>query len=357
MIFDPLTILTSDYKNGWGRDTCNPRLKFSQEKVTLFSQGISLGLNNLSTDVEVRNSIAYLAADGISAASPDFFIVDLENPETPVIMSSLNTGPGISALEVAGHYVYTANLSTTNQLQIIDISNRSAPALLTKYKLPLPQASSSPPRATSIFYSKGLIYLGTEKWEGNEFSIIDVTVPALPRYVGGFKTNTLVNAIYVRDGFAYVATSDSGQMRVLDIYNPTNIILVATFSPSGWETQEGKSLSYFEGNLSLGRTTGGFNQVKNHELFTFSTSSISTSPFIQVSRDIPGGVYGVISRPPFVYLATHSKSYEFQIMDVSLATLIFEKSLSFSPTGMVCDNDTLYFATGDDKGIATLKIN
>jgi hypothetical protein len=191
-----------------------------------------------------------------------------------------------------------------------------------KLKLPLPQASSTPPFATAIFYSDGYIYLGTEKWEGDEFSIIDVHAPSSPVYLGGFKTNTLINSIYVRDGFAYVAASDLGQMRILDVRNPAAITQVSQFSPSGWETQQGKTFSYFEKQLTLGRTVGGFNVLTNHELFSFSTTSN-----LLASRDVPGGAYGIVDRPPYFYVITHSPNHEFQIWDRNLTRLKFEKSL------------------------------
>lgn len=349
---DPLTNLQSDYHTSWGRETCDPRLTFDIEKVEIFSNGIDLGSGNISTDIEVRHGIAYLSADSSTAGAGDIYIVNLSNPESPVIISYLNTGPGISAIDVAGPYVYASNLSTTNQLQIIDIRNRSSPIILAKFKLPLPTASTTPPVATSIFYSNGLVYLGTEKWEGNEFSVIDVKNPENPQYLGGFETNTLINSIYVREGIARLAASDVSQMRILDVHNPLVITSIYEFSPSGFETQQGKVFSYFEEYLSFGRTTGGFNIIGNHEVFTFSSTSS-----MENSHDIAGGVYGLLLRPPYLYLATHSTGHEFQVWKSDLSTKVSELSLGFQPTGMSCDGNMLYFSTGNRNGVATLKMN
>jgi hypothetical protein len=346
--FEPITETNSDYGNAWGRETCSPRLPFSASRVSLRSQFVNLGAANASTDLEVRHGIAYVSADSSAASLPDFYIIDTASS---TILSALNTGPGLSALEIAGPYAYLANLSTTQQLQVVDISNRMAPILVSKFKLPLPQASSTPTRATAIFYRKGLIYLGTEKWEGNEFSIIDVHIPSNPVYLGGFKTNTLINYIYVRGDQAFIAASDAGQMRILNISDPSNIIEISQFSPSGWETQQGKILSYFENQLLLGRTTGGFNVAKNHEIFAFSTTSMLAS------RDIPGGVYGIIDEPDMTFLATHSSGHEFQIWNKNFDQLQFEKSLGFAPQALTCDDSTLFFATGDQWGISEMKIN
>ncbi len=352
----PLTILSSDTQVGWGRDSCNPRIAFNeqQQNIHLYSQGVDLGSGNVSTDLEARNGFVYLTADSATASDPDIYIVDARNPTSSHIISSLDTGPGLSRIEVAGPYIFASNTGGTNQLQIIDISNRSSPILRSKFKLPLPFASSTAPAATAIFYSKGLVYIGTKKWDGNEFNVIDVSNPATPKYLGGFKTDTLINDIYVRDGLAFVAASDQGQMRILDVRNPLAISQIESFSPTGWETQEGKSLSYFEGKLSLGRTTGGFNVLLNHELFSFSTTSPLATAF---SHDIPGGVYGIVMQPETLFVATRLVNKEFQIWKRDLSAKIFEYPLGFFPQAMTCDGNAFYFASGDRKGFAVLLSN
>ena len=130
--------------------------------------------------------------------------------------------------------------------------------------------------------------------------------------------------------------------------------MLYTFSPSGWQTQEGRTVNYFENILSLGRTVGGFNVTTNHEAFIFSSSSQQN---VVSSADIPGGVYGIITRNPYVFLLTHAVSSEFQVFSNDLKTKIHSMSVSSStPVAMSCDWSTLYFATGDNKGLTILKL-
>ncbi len=330
IIVEPLTMLLSNYTTAWGRDGCS--VEFSDD-FDLYFPSLNIS-NNPPTDIEVRNGVAYITTDSATASMPDVYIIDMGDPELPITMSSLNTGPGLSSLEIAGHYIYAANSGTTNHLQVIDIRNRNQPVLISTLKLPPPNASSTPTTATSIFYSKGQIYLGTEKWEGREFSVIDVSKPSAPRYVGGFEIDTLVNDIYIRGDIAYVAASNVGQMRILDVRNPSSISEADAFSPTGWETQEGKIISYFENVLSLGRTVGGFNAVNNHEIFIFASTTLS--------RDVPGGVYGIVHRPPYIYLAVGSVGREFQVWKDDLSSLILERSIGFLPKAMACDGNNLY---------------
>jgi hypothetical protein len=340
-------VLDSDYTNSWGRDSCSARISFDPNHISYLKDGVDLGSGNPSTDIEVRNGIVYLTADSTTASRHDIFVIDSNSRS---ILSSLNTGPGIAALEVAGPYIFVAQSSTVNQLQIIDIHDRSSPLLVSQLRLPLPTPSTTPPFASTIFYSNGYIYLGTAKWNGQEFSIIDVSNILSPVVVGTFETNTLVNDIYVRDDKAYLATSDEKQMRVLDVSDKSDPILIDSFSPSGWQTQEGKILDYFEDVLGFGRTVGGFNVTGNHELFISSTTTT-------ISRDIPGGVYGILMRAPYTYLLTHDLGKEFKVFNSTLSTKVFEFPLQSFPVKMACDGSTLYFATGDSRGVSILQIH
>lgn len=356
LFLDPIKILHSNYGDSWGRDNCFPRISMNLNQGNVaqafHTSGISLAGGNVSTDIEARNGIVYLTADSSVSSASDFYIFDARASPAQIV-SSINTGPGLSALTVAGPYVFAASKSAINQLQVIDISNRQSPVLTVKIKLPPPLASSTMPFATSIYYDKGRIYLGTEKWDGNEFSVFDVSNPAAPNYIGGYKVGSIVEDIFVNDGFAYIATPEINQMRVLNVADPSSISLVGTFTASGWQTQEGKTLSFFEDRLALGRTVGGFNVATNHEIFMFSTSSPLSKEF---SHDIAGGVYGILLRPPYVYLATHSLGHEFQIWDTNLSNKVVDFSLGFNPASISCDVRTIYFSTGNSNGFSYIKL-
>jgi hypothetical protein len=345
---DPFILSHSDYITASGRNNCNSRIDFDKNDYEYLYNAVDIGAGNASTDIEARNGIVYLTADSAVSSKNDFYIVDSTDNK---ILSFLNTGPGVDALEVVGPYVFLAQASTINQLQILDIRDRSKPKLIFQFKLPLPTPTSIPPFATSIFYSKGYLYLGTEKWDGPELSIFDISNILDPKIVGTFETNTLINDIYERDDILYLATSDNKQMRVLDTKNKTNPQLIDSFSPSGKETQEGKILDYFEGKLGFGRTVGGFNVLTNHEIFIFGTST-NISNFN--SKDIPGGVYGVVVRNNFTFLLTHFLGHEFQVFDKGL-NKIFDLDLKSSPQKMSCDRASFYFATGNSKGFSVLK--
>lgn len=338
----------SDYQSAWGQDSCY--LAREIKNTVLFKEGVNIGSNNPSTDIEVRNGTVYLSTDSTNSSVPDIYILDSTIPSNISIISSINTGPGISALEVAGPYIFAAQASTVSQLQIIDIHNRQSPKLLSQLKLPLPTPTTTAPFATSITYSKGYVYLGTMKWEGAEISIIDVKDVTNPKVVGSMETNTLINDMAVIGDMVYAASSDEKQIRIIDITNKIQPALVGYYSPSGWQTQEGKVVDYYEGRIGFGRTVGGFNVIANHEVFMISTTSTIKS------KDIPGGVYGLIIRPKYTVLLTHSIGKELQILDANLDHSLRDVSLDVLPNRMACDGDYIYFATGDKSGVYVLKI-
>ena len=302
------------------------------------------------TDLEVRDGIAYVSDDSSKASDPDLFVIDFRDENAPKVLSSIDTGPGIADIALAGDHIYAAAASTAAQLHVIRIDSLSSLALEKKYRLPPPYATATEPVGSSVFFDRNEVYLGTEKWDGNEFSVIDVSVPAQPTIVGGFETNSKVNDIFVRDGLAYVADSDQDQLRIIDVRKPEMPALAYAFAPSGWVRQEGETLSYFEDSLGLGRTSGGFNIINDHEAFTWAAASSSdaflSSPITvgaYHSVDISGGVYGMVADRSHVYLATRQVNKEFQIFDRSLSTSTATSySLPVAPQTLTCDGDHLY---------------
>ena len=310
------------------------------------------------TDLEVRNGIAYIGIDSSTASDQDFLIVDIKNSDSPKIVSSINTGPGIISIALAGKRIYAGAPSTAAQLHIIRLDGLNNLILEKKYKLPLPYATATAPLSSSIFYSNNYIFLGTEKWEGEEFNIIDVTDPLVPFKVGGLEINSKVNDILVQDNLAYIASGNQEQLLVVDIRNLEQPIIKEIFSPSGSSRQDGKVISSFENVLNFGRTSGGYNIIGDHEAFgwlqnpfidfdissttiTHSTSSLES--INSKSIDIPGGVYGIISDRSNIYLATRQINKEFQIFNHNFeASTSIGYSLPIAPQMMTCDGDKLY---------------
>ena len=378
------------YSDEFGKSTCTVGSAFSSnifspndfQKIKLYANnpggsgngsgnggGIDIGANASGTALTSRNGFIYETVNSPTQLAPDFFIVDASDPSTPKFISSLNTGPGLADITVAGHYVYAANESSLSQLQVIDIEDRAHPIIVATLKLPLPQASTSPPHAASILYNDGLIFLGTVKWSGDEFNIIDVSNPWLPMYLGGFDTDTRVNSVYVAgstSSYAYVADADIDQMRVLDVSDPAHVVLVSGFSPIGSAVLEGKTFGV-EGTestadststmLYFGRAGGGFNNPNYYKLFSFDLSRDPLVAHPIHSIDIPGGVYGIVVSSGYVFLAGGGSSASsgcIQIWKSDLSAMLYSVALPALPVSLSCDHDRLYVGLASRQAFAVV---
>jgi hypothetical protein len=289
------------------------------------------------TDIAVRDGVAYVSADSAHSSDPDLLVFDISDPKKPALMSVIDTGPGIRAIAIAGKYIYAAAASTAAQLHVIQLASLAAPTLLAKYKLPLPEASTSPPSGTAVFYDAGGVYLGTDKWDGQELSVIDAHDASKPMKTSGYETGSRVNAIYVRQGTAYVAASDQYQLRILDVHGGSPILL-HSLDPSGWQRQQGQAVVSFEDDVGFGRTAGGFDIQTDKELFMWPNGT--TSP---LEENIPGGIYGLVMGRSNILAITHGTDKELAIFsrDLSSSTARYYP-LPVLPQAITCDLDRVY---------------
>src|SRR3989344_851579 len=102
-----------------GGDTCNSVLGGDWAHPKLLGD-VDVGQNNGATDVDVFMGKAYVTTDPSSVPKEDFHVIDVGNPNaSPLpILKSINTGPGLVAVQVAGRYAYAANTSINGPLQV-----------------------------------------------------------------------------------------------------------------------------------------------------------------------------------------------------------------------------------------------
>jgi hypothetical protein len=164
--------------------------------------------------VVVNGSYAYLlqTMPG-NPAYTDFIVVNLSNPSIPNIVARMTTGTG-SDLQVAGGYAYvavTANtiLGTTNSLRIINVNTPNAPVLVGSVNL-----ASAP---SSVVVTGSYAFVAT----GASVQVINVSNPSTPFIVtslapSGFSCTAMAistNRLYT--------VNNSSQFNIIDITDPT----------------------------------------------------------------------------------------------------------------------------------------
>ncbi len=301
---------------------------------------VDLGPGNSATDLDVKNKIVYLSAQASDEKKPDFYIVNATNGQNPFIVSSLNTGDGLNAVDVANNYAYVDNQDTNAQLQIIDVSNLNNPMLIKSFKLY--GVSGTNAIGQSIFYNNSKIYIGTKKATGPEFHVIDVSSATNPIELGSFEVNADVNDIYVRNNIAYIATSDNQELMLLNVSNPSSISKISGYDAPG-DSEDGKSLYLVANKLYMGRLVGG-NHEEHHELHILDVSS-STAIQNLGSKDMATDVNGVVVRDYLAFLGTSDSNKELQIWNISNpANIEFWSSFNFPQvaTGIDYEDNLVY---------------
>src|SRR3989344_5964469 len=172
------TTLLTNLEAVYGGNTCNSILAGDWANPLLLGD-IDVGENNGATDVDVFMDKAYVTADPSATPKEDFYVIDIQVAPPQLVKTFKITA-------VTGNGAY----------------------------------------GKSIFYKNGYVYLGLYNTDsGPEFNIIDVSNPFNPIWKGGYPVSHEINAIYVRDGFAYIASPHNSELIILDISNPTNPVL------------------------------------------------------------------------------------------------------------------------------------
>ena len=234
----------------------------------MITGSLALSTGNSATDVAVKNGMVYLTSTASSSAKPDFWVIDATNPGAPVISGSVNTGPGLNAIAILGSstYAFAANRATPNQLHVIDISNPAAPTLATTLTLP------GSDEALSITIAGTYAYIGLDNNGGSEFSIVDITNPLAPQLKGSLEIGGDVNAITVKNTYAYLATERDAEVSVVDVSNPDAPFLAGNYAAPG-NSEDGKSIFILNTTAYLGRKKGG-DHDDHHELHVLDLANL-----------------------------------------------------------------------------------
>ncbi len=196
-------------------------------------------------DITVVNNRAYLAQK-----SGGFFVYDVSNPESPVLLAKPNPGV-VDYLSVVGNYAYCS--LHNGDIKVVDVSSLpSAPVVSTSY---LASGESFPANGSLYFagWNGGLRIFDVQNpasptcvqsyfnlpsdtlWglhvQGNYayatagnagLYIVNVADRANPVHVGTFNTAYSANSVFVEGRYAYVGgnKTDANGLRIIDVSNP-----------------------------------------------------------------------------------------------------------------------------------------
>ena len=344
-----LTTLVTNLAGPNGENTCSSVLTGDWAHPELLGD-VDVGQSNGASDVDIFLNKAYVTTDPSVASQKDFHIIDVSNPNvSPLpILSSINTGPGLRAVQVGGQYAYAANRSINGQLQIIDIA-ANPPQLKSTFKIVAVTGSGGQALGNTIFYKDGYVYLGLTKTQsGPEFNVIDVSAPLNPIWKGGYSIGHDVNAILVRNNLAYVATPANAELKILDISVPVNPTLFGEIDLPD-NSANGKSMAIVGNKLYLGRTEGSSPLTKELQVLDITNPA---SPTPGASADVGSTINAVTIRDNLAFMITNDANLEFQIWDLNTMALYGSKNIQpTSAGGMDCEGNYVYIAQRSSKAL------
>lgn len=329
-----LSKIVTDTNESEGQSSCRPNQNtdvWIKPKLQLFDLS-SLDADIHPTDIDVVGKYAYISSNNSNVASSDFYIFDISDHENVKLLSKLNTGPGVAVLTVAGKYAYLANKSIKSQLQIIDISNKKEPFLVSSYKLP-GTYNDGTTIGNAIFYKSENIFLGTEKSQISELHNIDVSDPLNPNEIGSTEIGNGVNAIFAFKNKLYIASPNVNELQTFTIEQDGSLGPLSSYNDIG-STGHGKSLSLFLNHLIVGKTQ----TFKREELLVLDLNE-DTPPSLLYSLQIGDSVQDVLTYGKLIFTLVHRSIDGFLIFD---ETEKINELMNFpsAPLSMDCDKET-----------------
>ena len=292
---------------------------------------IDLGPGNEGTDLAVVENTVFIVAEASDPKKEDFYSINVTNIDAPTKRASINTGKGLNAIGLMGNYAYVAQANSSNQLQIVNISNPNAPSLAAEISL-----QSNTQEGASVFALDDYVYVGSTLSTGKEFQIFNVLNPTNPSFVSSVEIGANVNDIYVYRNRAYLATSKTtGEVLIFDISVPTSPQQVAAFDHSDTPV-----LSVFVNNFN-----NFYAGIGNSFVIVNSTNLSSLS--LIGSYNTGGSVNDLYIRDYLAFLATANSTAEFQAINITNKTnLTLHSSYNFPQlgTGVTYRDNVVYMS-------------
>lgn len=295
---------------GYGQNICN--FESSMPLTLAVLNEYEIPDSNSVTGIDVSGEYVFVSTDSNVQSDPDFYMFRINsNTNSFELVSSLNTGPGASSIDVSGDFAFLGNTSINSQLQIFDISNIDAIRQISSYKFTI---AGDLAKTVSLFNYNKYLFLGTTKSaSSSELYMLDISNPMAVQTVATANLDTQVNSIYSigdldNGGLVYIASPTENELRSFRLSaddgtgtQNINLLLVQSLNFNGWQSQEGNTLSQAGDNLYYGRTVGGFNVRNNPEFVSLSTNFSTTTTATSTARnltvnfaeDIGSSVYGI----------------------------------------------------------------
>jgi len=285
----------------------------------------------------VQGNFAYVADNRSDGQRAGLQIIDISIPTAPVIVGSLDTRFNAVDVAVSGNYCYVVDIY--DNLLIVDVTNPTAPRLITTFD-EVPNVSCSIVLSSSHAFVAGAL--------GGGLQIINVTNPSIPSLVGYYETPGQIKSVAFKGHYAYVTDGFQGGLRIVDVVNPYRPVEVGAVKTP----DQANDIAIFGHYAFIADRYSGVQIVDIND---------SEHPLIVSSVLIPGSqswAFGVAVLGDYLYVGATSRGL--QVINISnpleptLAGYIETPGLA----GRLAVKDSLAFVTywGAQKGLSIIDI-
>ncbi len=348
---------------------------------TWASSNFSLGS---PTGMDALNRIVYMTGNGNPTSAENFYIANtngVAKGTSSGLFITFSNGFKVNArlndikvakLSDGKTYAFVARDTTTNQFQVIDVSDIYNPVSKGLFQLANVSSTGSYPQGWRLFYYDNRVYIVTRFTAGPELHIFDVSNPSSINEIGsGTELGLTVNSFVVTQKniggtlyrFAYMATSsDSKELFVINVTNPSSVVEVTGAS------RNLKNPDYADGNavfLVGNRLYFGRDSSSPYDLYVFDTTSnpltVSGGLPILGQADVGTSVIGLAVSGQYAFLATAQVNSEFKVWksDPNNLTSIYT-SFNFPNivnNGIKYANDWVYLSSSSNDSLRILYNN
>lgn len=316
----------------------------SSYDLTLANSGNATA-NGIS--IAYANNYAYLGR--VIGGGREFYVFDVSNPASPVLVGQVDLGGTLNDLVVVGNYVYGASTDDNGELTVINVSTPSAPSVAYN-NLTVGNSGNNTADALSIASDGSYLYLGRITGGGREFYIYNLIDPANPALVSQINLAGNINDITVSGIYAYLATSDdSNELQIINTNIKTAPILAGSLNlNSGNNTADGLSIAYNNsGTVFLGRAAN----ASSPEYYSINVS-MANAPSLTGTLEIGANVSSIHydSASNYSFLATAAATNAFKVVNnATLSAPVILGQLNV----LVASSEVVYDPTLDRAFIAS----
>jgi hypothetical protein len=270
---------------------------FDNTATSTFVPKLMSALGGFSTPASiVYGKYAYI----LNAGSSTLSIVDISNPVSPTIISTVATGGTNTTgggVAVSGRYAYIANYDSST-LSVMDISKPSTPILVSTTTI----GAGSGPNSITVAGQ----YAYTTHAVTNTMRILDISNPVAPRVVSSAGTGALPASAFIAGRYFYEVNKNGGTMSIFDISDPNNPTLATTTNIVG----SGPSGVYVSGRYAYTIATG-----------VLSIIDVSTpgTPVLKATTTVSGATASITLSGRYAFTANPG-NHTMSIIDVASST-------------------------------------